>query len=102
MPGVLRNIECENRIELLKNQVKDLDNKVANYEEAAKLWHDEKVEAEVQYNCLLSKHDKLKEDYQQILSASLRFREEQIERINKQNELESELVINFFKIKKKF
>ena len=55
-----------------------------------KLWRDEKVETEMQYNCLLQKYDKLKEDYQQILTASLRFREEQIERINKQNDLENE------------
>ncbi len=59
-------------------------------EDTVKLWKDEKVEAEVQYNCLMQKYDKLKEDYQQILTASLRFREEQIEKVNKINELEHE------------
>lgn len=44
----------------------------------------------MQYNCLLQKYEKLKDDYQQILTASLRFREEQIEKINKENELVNE------------
>ena len=44
----------------------------------------------MQYNCLMQKYEKLKEDYHQILTASLRFKEEQIERVNKQNEFESE------------
>ena len=55
-----------------------------------KLWRDEKVESEMQYNCLVQKYDKLKDDYQQILTASLRFREEQIEKINKQNDMDNE------------
>lgn len=55
-----------------------------------KLWKDEKVEAEIQFNCLLQKYDKIKEEYQQVLTASLRFREEQIEKVNKLNELEAE------------
>jgi len=59
-------------------------------EETVKIWKDEKVGAEVQYNCLVQKYDSLKEDYQQILTASLRFREEQIEKVNKINELEHE------------
>ena len=44
----------------------------------------------MQYNCLLQKHEKLNADYQQILTATLRFREEQIDRINKINEMETE------------
>ncbi len=44
----------------------------------------------MQNNCLTQKFEKLKEDYQHILTASLKFREEQIDRINKQNELENE------------
>ncbi len=67
-------------------------------EDTVKLWKDEKVEAEVQYNCLMQKYDKLKEDYQSILTASLRFREEQIEKVNKINELEHELAIIFLMI----
>jgi hypothetical protein len=74
----------------LKNVNKDLENKMTMVEDTVKLWKDEKVEAEVQYNCLMQKYDKLKEDYQQILTASLRFREEQIEKVNKINELEHE------------
>jgi hypothetical protein len=54
------------------------------------LWKDEKVEAEVQYNCLTQKYEKLKEEYHQLLTASLRFKEEQIEKVNKNNELETE------------
>jgi hypothetical protein len=54
------------------------------------LWKDEKVEAEVQYNCLMQKYEKLKEEYNVLLTASLRFKEEQIEKVNKQNELDSE------------
>ena len=82
--------ELENRLEYLKNVNKDLENKMTLVEDTVKLWKDEKVEAEVQYNCLMQKYDKLKEDYQQILTASLRFREEQIEKVNKINELEHE------------
>lgn len=55
-----------------------------------KLWRDEKVECEMQYNCLLQKHDKLNDDYQSLLAASLRFRNEQIEKVNRLNELEEE------------
>lgn len=90
---LFRIIDAENRNELLKTQNKDLENKLANLEEAAKLWHDEKVEHEMQYNCLLQKYDKLSEEHQHVLTASLKFREEQIDRINKLNEAESELVI---------
>lgn len=86
----LRITELENRIESYKNINRDLENKMSIVEETVKLWKDEKVEAEVQYNCLVQKYDKLKEDYQQILTASLRFREEQIEKVNKINELEHE------------
>lgn len=46
----------------------------------------------MQYNCLVQKYDKLKEDYQSVLTASLRFREEQIEKVNRLNELEAEYV----------
>jgi hypothetical protein len=74
----------------LKIVNRDLENKMTMVEDTVKLWKDEKVEAEVQYNCLMQKYDKLKEDYQQILTASLRFREEQIEKVNKINELEHE------------
>ena len=88
-----RIIDLENRLESLKNTNRDLENKMCLVEDTVKLWKDEKVEAEVQYNCLMQKYDKLKEDYQQILTASLRFREEQIEKVNKINELEHELVI---------
>ncbi len=55
-----------------------------------KLWKDEKVEGEVQYNCLLQKYEKLKDDYQQLLASYLRFKEEQIEKVNKLNEFENE------------
>lgn len=82
--------EAENKYEALKNTNKELENRIALNEESLKLWRDEKVETEMQYNCLLQKYDKLKDDYQQILTASLRFREEQIEKINKQNELDNE------------
>lgn len=44
----------------------------------------------MQYNCLLQKYDKLNEDYQSLLQASLRFRNEQIEKVNRLNELEEE------------
>lgn len=44
----------------------------------------------MQYNCLLQKHDKLNDDYQSLLAASLRFRNEQIEKVNRLNELEEE------------
>ena len=64
------------------------------------MWRDEKVENEMQYNCLMQKYEKLKDDYQQILTASLRFREEQIEKVNKLNELENEFEQNFNNKKK--
>lgn len=86
--------EGENRYETLKNINKELENRIAAYEESFKLWRDEKVETEMQYNCLLQKYEKLKDDYQQILTASLRFREEQIEKINKENELVNERLHN--------
>lgn len=38
----------------------------------------------------MQKYEKLKEEHQQVLTASLRFREEQIERVNRLNELEAE------------
>ncbi len=44
----------------------------------------------MQYNCLVQKYDKLKEEYEAVLTASLRFREEQIEKVNKQNELDNQ------------
>lgn len=50
----------------------------------------------MQYNCLIQKYDKLKEDYQQVLTASLRFREEQIEKVNKMNDMESEYALVFY------
>ncbi|CAF0735433.1 unnamed protein product [Brachionus calyciflorus] len=85
-------VDLENRCELLKTLNKELDNKMAAYEEQIRLWKDEKVESEIQYNCLLQKYDKIKEEYQQILTASLRFREEQIEKVNRLNELEAERI----------
>ena len=48
------------------------------------------MEGEVQYNCLLQKYEKLKDDYQQLLASYLRFKEEQIEKVNKLNEFENE------------
>ena len=63
---------------------------MANYEEAAKLWHDEKVEQEVQYNCLVQKYERLTSDYTQVLAQSLKIKEEQIKIINDQNERDIE------------
>jgi hypothetical protein len=60
------------------------------------MYKDEKVEMEVQYNCLLQKYEKLKEDYQTVLTQVLKFREEQIDKVNKMNELETEYNIQFF------
>nr|AWV66678.1 autophagy-related protein 16 [Brachionus koreanus] len=85
-------LELENKIETLKTINKELENKIAACEEQLKVWKDEKVEIELQYNCLLQKFNKAKEEYQQILNASLRFREEQIEKMNKFNELEAERI----------
>nr|AWV66630.1 autophagy-related protein 16 [Brachionus rotundiformis] len=85
-------LELENKFEALKKTNQDLEKKMAEYEEKIKLWKDEKVESELQYNCLLQKFNKIKEEYQQILTASLRFREEQIEKVNKLNELEAERI----------
>ena len=56
----------------------------------------------MQYNCLIQKYDKLKEDYQQVLTASLRFREEQIEKVNKMNDMESEYALDLLFLLKYF
>lgn len=87
---VLRMIEIENRCEIIKRRDRDLENQIASCDENIKVWRDEKVEAEMQYNCLVQKYDKLKEEYESVLTASLRFREEQIEKVNKQNELDNQ------------
>lgn len=81
-------LESENKIEILKHKLEDSENKIANYELAAKTWHDEKVESEMQFNILLQKFDKLKEENQLLLNSQLKIREEQIERINRLNEQE--------------
>lgn len=86
----MKIVELENKSEAIKRKDADLENQIASCEENIKLWRDEKVEAEVQYNCLVQKYDKLKEEYESVLSASLRFREEQIEKVNKQNELDNQ------------
>ena len=86
----MKIVELENKCEAIKRRDADLENQISSCEESIKLWRDEKVEAEVQYNCLVQKYDKLKEEYESVLSASLRFREEQIEKVNKQNELDSQ------------
>jgi len=87
-----RIIEMDNKFEAIKRRDRDLENQIASCDENIKLWRDEKVEAEMQYNCLVQKYEKLKEEYEAILTASLRFREEQIEKVNKQNELENQYV----------
>ena len=38
----------------------------------------------------MEKYDKIKDDYKSLLDASLRFREEQVEKMNRQNEIENE------------
>ena len=63
---------------------------MANYEEAAKLWHDEKVEQEVQYNFLVRKYEKLTSDYSNVLAQSLKIKEEHMKIINDQNERDTE------------
>lgn len=83
-------VEVENRCEQIKRKNRDLENQNLSCEENIRLWRDEKVEAEVQYNCLVQKYDKLKEEYESVLTASLRFREEQIEKVNKQNDLDNQ------------
>lgn len=87
-----KHAELEKQLESLRLVNKDLENRFILYDEQIRLWKDEKVECEVQYNCLVQKYDKLKEDYQAILTASLRFREEQIEKVNKLNEMENERI----------
>jgi chromosome segregation ATPase len=90
-------LEAENKIELLKHRLEDSENKIANYELAARAWHDEKVESEIQFNILLQKYDRLKEENQLLLNSQLKIREEQIERINRLNEQEELLRRNRMK-----
>jgi autophagy-related protein 16-1 len=85
----LQIVEIQKRLQVQINLNRDLDKKIMNYEEIQKLYKDEKFEAEIQYNCLLKNYNKLKDDHQQVLTASLRFREEQIETMNKLNEQET-------------
>jgi hypothetical protein len=85
-------MESENRIELLKTLNKELDNKIAAFEESFKLWRDEKLESEIKYNVLMQQYEKIKRDYNDLVAVSLQIKQDQIEKMNRLNELESESV----------
>ena len=73
--------ETEARLENLRTVNRELEKAMSVCDENIKLWKDEKVESEMQFNCLLQKYEKLKEEYNHVLAASLRFKEEQIEKV---------------------
>jgi hypothetical protein len=83
-------VEAENRIELLKTLNRDLDARISDFQESFKLREDEKLASEIKYNVLMQQFDKIKKDYNDLVVQSLQFKQEQIEKINKQNELENE------------
>ncbi len=83
-------MEAENRIELLKTLNRDLDARISDFQESFKLREDEKLASEIKYNVLMQQFDKIKKDYNDLVVQSLQFKQEQIEKINKQNELENE------------
>lgn len=85
-----RLVDAENRIELLKRLNQDLDGKIAAYEETFRLWKDEKLESEIKYNVLFQQYDKTKKDYNDLLTVQLQMKQDQVERMNKHNELEND------------
>jgi autophagy-related protein 16 len=87
---ITRLSEAENRIEYLKTLNRELDAKIINYEESFKLREDEKLASEIKYNVLMQQFEKVKKEYADLVTQSLQFKQEQIEKINKQNELENE------------
>ena len=89
-----RLVEAGNRIEQLKICNTDLDRKLAEKEEILKLLKDEKLESEIHYNILKQKYTQVQKDYNDLLNTSLQIKQEQIEKINKMNDLENELVSN--------
>jgi hypothetical protein len=73
----------------LNKKLANIKIELANLEEAGRMWADDRVQSDKQYESLLEKQKRLEEDNQMLTVDLLRLREAEIERLNKENEAES-------------
>ncbi len=84
-----RIYDLETTVHSLENQIADLKNQLANQEAIAKVCHEDKLQTEKDYNTLFEKQIMLQEQMEKLTEELLKSREQEIERINKENEAEA-------------